>query len=112
MACDAEFRADGDGGLRGILSHDGALLRFTTWGGTERFLGAPMEFQWAQVSDTAVHIAMGQVHVRFTRLAPLSSFVHDPPPFAAAEDEDLAGSLASWMTIWAPPQPSPLAFPM
>lgn len=114
VACDAEFRidADGAGGLRGILSHDGAILRFTTWGGAERFARSPVEFSWAKVGGSAVHVVVDGNKVQFNRLAPLSSFVGEPPAFAAPEDEDLATSLASWMTTWAPADPSPLTSPM
>lgn len=112
VACNAGFRADGDVGLRGILHHDGAILRFTTWGGTERFAAAPMEFQWEQTPGGCFHIVHGETNVRLSRLGPLSSFVANPPTFAAAEDERLAESLARWMTTWAPAQSSPLASPM
>lgn len=112
VACVAEFRTEGRDGLRGILHHDGALLCFTTWGGAERFVGAPMEFLWHQTADGTFHITGRDATVRFCRLAPLSSFVQHPPPFAAAEDQPLAESLAGWMATWAPPQVSPLASPM
>lgn len=112
VASNAEFRVDGDTGLRGILHHDGAILRFTTWGGTERFAAAPMEFQWEQTSDEGFHIVDRSMNARFTRLAPLASFVANPPAFAAAEDDQLAESLARWMMTWAPAQSPPLASPM
>ncbi len=112
VACNAEFRAESDTGLRGILHHDGAILRFTTWGGTERFAGAPMEFRWEQSATGKLHIINRGESAWFTRLAPLSSFVEHPPPFAAAEDEPLAEELVGWMMTWAPAQSSPLASPM
>jgi len=112
VACNAEFRAEGGDGLRGILHHDGAILRWTTWGGVERFAEAPMEFDWEQLQDATFRVWGPEVTALFSRLAPLSTFVQNPPPFAAAEDEDLAGSLASWMNTWAPAGVSPLTFPM
>lgn len=112
VACEAEFRSEHGSGLRGILHHDGGILRFTTWGGSERFAAAPMEFSWEQTEEGTFHIAAHGIHACFTRLAPLTSFVENPPSFAAAEDEPLADSLAAWMLTWAPTQPSPLASPM
>lgn len=112
VACEAEFRSERGSGLRGILHHDGATLRFTTWGGTERFAAAPMEFNWEQSTEGMFHITTRGMSACFTRLAPLSSFVENPPSFAAPEDEPLAESLAAWMLTWAPTQPSPLASPM
>ena len=111
VACNGEFRSEGDG-LRGILHHDGAILRFTTWGGTERFAASPVDFRWRQIDDVSFQIVSEHANVRFTRLGPLSSFVADPPAFAAAEDEHLAASLASWMATWAPSGQAPLASPM
>lgn len=112
VACVAEFRADAGEGLRGILHHDGAVLRFTTWGGVERFAAAPMEFSWEMFSDGAFRIHGAELNLGLSRLAPLSTFVQHPPPYAAAEDEPLADSLASWMNTWAPAQVAPLTSPM
>jgi len=112
VACRAEFRAEDNEGLRGILHHDGAILRFTTWGGVERFLAAPMDFTWEQPSEGTFRISASGTNVSFSRLAPLSTFVKNPPSFAAAEDEPLIESLVGWMNTWAPTRVSPLASPM
>ena len=112
VACVAEFRAEGRDGLRGILHHDGAILRFTTWGGVERFADAPMEFSWDLSADGTFRICGRDANAWFSRLAPLSSFVEHPPSFAAAEDEALAESLTGWMMTWAPAGVSPIASPM
>ncbi len=109
VACNAEFRAEGVTGLRGILHHDGAILRFTTWGNTERFVGAPMEFSWELSPNGEIHVISRGTSAWFSRLAPLSSFVEHPPSFAAANDEPLAEALAAWMRTWAPVQSPPLA---
>lgn len=108
VACNAEFRADGVGDLRGILHHDGAILRFTTWGGAERFAGAPMEFTWEMTADGILHIVDRHQHSWFLQLQPLCNLVPEPPAYApsggALEDE-----LQSWMRTWAPGRSTPLA---
>lgn len=108
VACDAEFRADGVGDLRGILHHDGAILRFTTWGGAERFAGAPMEFSWELTADGLFHIVDRDRHSWFLRLQALADLVPDPPAYAAA-GADLDEDLRSWMATWAPGRSAPLA---
>lgn len=108
VACNAEFRSSGVGDLRGVLHHDGAILRFTTWGGAERFAGAPMEFTWEITADGIVHIVDRQQHSWFLELQPLADLVPDPPSYAA-EAADLEAELVSWMRTWAPERSTPLA---
>lgn len=109
VACNAEFRSEGVGDLRGVLHHDGAILRFTTWGGAERFAGCPMEFDWEFTDDGLLHITDRGQRSWFFKLEPLDSLVVDPPAYAATGDQPLAVELRSWMETWAPARPAPLA---
>lgn len=111
VACNAEFRVDGVGDLRGVLHHDGAILRFTTWGGAERFSESPMEFGWELTGDGSVHIVDRNRHSWFLQLRPLSEFVADVPPFAA-DGPLLHAELSAWMQTWAPERSTPLASPV
>lgn len=111
VAANAEFRSAGTGDLRGILHHDGAILRFTTWGGVERFVGAPMEFEWELLPDGTIHIIDRGEHRWFSGLGPLADVVTDPPEYAATAD-DLTGELEAWMRSWAPRPSAPLASPV
>ena len=108
VACNAEFRSDGVGDLRGILHHDGAILRFTTWGGAERFAGAPMEFTWEVTADGIFHVVDSNKHSWFLELQPLSNLVPEPPAYAAT-GETLEADLGRWMQTWAPGGSTPLA---
>ncbi len=108
VACNAEFRADGMGDLRGVLHHDGAILRFTTWGGAERFAGSPMEFEWDETVDGGFRIVDRTGNSWFLELRPLAEFVPEPPPFAAA-GATLHDELSAWMRSWAPERSAPLA---
>lgn len=107
-ACNAEFRADGVGDLRGVLHHDGGILRFTTWGRIERFVGSPMEFEWT-VADATLHVSHGDRRSWFAGLEPLNTLVERPPAFAAAVGSDPLTDLVTWMETWAPGRPEPTA---
>ncbi len=111
-ACNAEFRLDGVGDLRGVLHHDGAILRFTTWGGAERFASCPMEFAWEFTDDGLLHITDRGQRSWFLKLEPLSTLVSDPPPFASTGEQSLDQELLSWMETWASAHPRPLTCPV
>ncbi len=99
-AADGEFRAFGEGDLRGVLHHDGAILRFTTWGHQQRFAGAPMEFKWELVDGT-LRILHRDQQCWFKNLAPLQTLLDESPSFAPPENTDLMLALTEWMSTWA-----------
>jgi hypothetical protein len=99
-ACRAEFRAVGDADLRGILHHDGAILRFTTWGGVDRFVGSPMEFSWTIDADRRVHVSTSEQDLWFAGLESLDQYLSVSPAFVAP-DGDLLADLETWMRSWS-----------
>ena len=101
VMADAEFHLGGVRGLRGVLHHDGAMLRFMTWGGVERFVASPMEFDWELVDGHLLEIRFGSQTARFMNLRPLSFVIQTPPSYAALSGDDAMTALQDWMRSWA-----------
>ncbi len=101
IACEADLGVDGARHLRGILHHDGAILRFTTWGGVQRFVGCPLELDW-QLDEAAEEL---RLHHRASTVAfrdpqALATLTDDVPPFAVAGSWAPLADLAEWMETW------------
>ncbi len=99
VAADAEYNRDGQlVVLDGVLSHDGATLRFIAWSGRRVLEASFDEVTVMRRRNGRLHLQTPRVVVKFEPFYPLGETVEEVPEYAAkiAPEDPFAG-LLSWI---------------
>lgn len=99
VAVDAEYSRDGQlVVLDGVLSHDGAVLRFIAWSGRRVLEASFDEVAVMRRRNGRLHLKTPRVAVKFEPFYPLEETLTDVPEYAARiGSEDPFAGLLSWI---------------